>query len=309
LLPVDALSVVLRALGFLALFQAAGTAIFLAFFGGELTASTQVIRRIGVLAGWIASALVVGHYALEPARMAGELAGMMDPTYVGMVTESSLSVVLALRVVGLALILIGLRGAQASKIETAAKTPGLLGARSSKVALVPKAPGLLGALLIAASFVFMGHTTTHAHRWLLDAMLLTHLLVVAFWFGALLPLYRVSAQEAADVAGRIVEAFSRRAIWLVPALFIAGLVLAISIVPTLAALLTTYGRLLLTKIAGFALLMVLATLNKWRYGPALARNDMAAGTAFRRSVLAEYAIIAAVLCVTAVMTTFYSPDE
>ena len=284
-MPVDALSVVLRALSFLALLQAAGIAIFLAFFGRELALSSTRVRRLGVIAGWIALPLVVGHYVLEPARMAGELAGMMDPMYRGMVTESSLSVVLALRVLGLALVLIGLR------------------------AQAPKALGVVGAALIAASFAFMGHTTTHTNQWLLAAMLLAHLLVVAFWFGALWPLYRISAEESAPVAARVVDAFSRRAIWLVPGLFVAGVVLAIGILPDIAALLTTYGVLLLTKIAGFSTLMVLATLNKWRYGPALARGDAAAGNAFRRSVLAEYAIIAAVLCVTAVMTTFYSPDE
>jgi len=282
---VDALSVVLRALSFLALFQAAGIAIFLAFFSRELQTSAAGIRRIGVIAGWIALPLVVAHYALEPARMAGELAGMMDPMYRRMVTASSLSMVLALRVIGLALVLIGLR------------------------AQVTKAFGVIGAALIGASFAFMGHTTTHANRWLLDAMLLVHLLVVAFWFGALLPLYRISAQEPAEVAGRIVDEFSRRAIWLVPGLFVAGVILAASILPSVASLSTTYGELVLTKVGGFSVLLILATLNKWTYGPALAKGDLAAGRGFRRSVRAEYVIIAAVLCVTAVMTTFYSPDE
>jgi putative copper resistance protein D len=281
---VDALSVVLRALGFLALFQAAGIPIFLALFSGELTTSELAIRRIGVIAAWLALPLVVGHYALEPARMAGELSGALDATYRGMVMESSLSVVLALRVFGLALVLTGLRTQPARSF------------------------GLAGATLIAASFAFMGHTTTQANRWLLEAMLFAHLLVVAFWFGALLPLYRVSAHEPADVAGRIVEEFSKRAIWLVPCLLVAGVILAAGILPGVAALSTTYGELLLTKVGGFAVLMALATLNKWTYGPLLARGDLEAGRAFRLTVAAEYAIIAAVLCVTAVMTTFYSPD-
>jgi copper resistance protein D len=295
---VDALSVVLRALSFLALFQAAGIAIFLAFFGGGLTTSTQGIRRVGVVAAWIALPLVVGHYALEPARMAGELAGTMDPTYQGMVMDSSLSVVLALRVTGLALVLLGLR-------VQAATALGLLDSRSRAA----KALGLIGAALIAASFAFMGHTVTHANRWLLDAMLLVHLLVVAFWFGALLPLHRVSALESAPVAGRVVEEFSRRAIWLVPGLLLAGVILAAGILPSVAALSTTYGELLLTKVGGFAVLMILATLNKWTYGPLLARGDDEAARGFRVTVLGEYVIIAAVLCVTAAMTTFYSPDD
>lgn len=282
---VDALSVVLRALSFLALFQAAGIAIFLAFFSRELQTSAAGIRRIGVIAGWIALPLVVAHYALEPARMAGELAGMMDPMYRRMVTASSLSMVLALRVIGLALVLIGLRAPARRPL------------------------GVLGAAFITASFTLMGHTTTLPNQWLLAAMLLAHLLVVAFWFGALVPLYRVSAEEAATVAGRVVAEFSRLAVWIVPALALAGLILALNILPNVAALSSTYGELLLTKTGGFAVLMVLATLNKWTYGPLLARGDVEAGRGFRLTVAAEYIIIAAVLCVTAAMTTFYSPDE
>lgn len=282
---VDALSVVLRALSFLALFQAAGIAIFLAFFSRQLEASTAGIRRVGAIAAWIALPLILAHYALEPARMAGELAGMMNPTYRGMVTESSLSLVLALRLIGLALVLIGLRAQGKRPL------------------------GVLGAAFIAASFTLMGHTTTHANQWLLAAMLLIHLLVVAFWFGALVPLYRISSQESAPVAGRVVEEFSRCAIWLVPGLFVAGVVLAAGILPSVAALSTTYGDLLLTKAGGFSVLMVLATLNKWTYGPLLARGDADAVRGFRLTVAAEYTLIAAVLCVTAAMTTFYSPDE
>jgi copper resistance protein D len=67
-------------------------------------------------------------------------------------------------------------------------------------------------------------------------------------------------------------------------------------------------KLLLVKIGGFALLMGLASLNKWRLGPAIARGELPALTAFRRSVATEYTLIAGVLTATTVMTTFFSPD-
>jgi hypothetical protein len=35
------------------------------------------------------------------------------------------------------------------------------------------------------------------------------------------------------------------------------------------------------KLLGFCALMVLAALNKWRFGPALRRGDVAAGRRFR----------------------------
>src|SRR5262249_44971461 len=134
---------------------------------------------------------------------------------------------------------------------------------------------------------------------LLVVMLLAHLVIVALWFGALAPLYLASKQETPAVAGALTEAFSAFAVWVVPLLFVAGLVLAVFIVKSFSALRTTYGVLLLAKVSGFALLMGLAALNKWRLGPALAGGDARVGASFRRSLVLEYVLIAAVLSVTA----------
>jgi hypothetical protein len=74
----DVLSVVLRALSFVLLFQAAGIAIFVAIFGRLLTTTQGAVRRLGQVAALAGMVLVVAHYALEAARMAGELSGMWD---------------------------------------------------------------------------------------------------------------------------------------------------------------------------------------------------------------------------------------
>jgi putative copper export protein len=170
--------------------------------------------------------------------------------------------------------------------------------------------GVIGTVIVMVAFVLVGHTATHPDRWVLGVSLLVHLLVVAFWFGALFPLYRLSMREPPAVAGRIVADFSAVAVWLVPAVLVAALILAVVLLPDLAALrTTTYGQLLIAKMVGFALLMLLASLNKFRYGPALQRGDRGAVGAFRRTVLTEYVLIAAILCVTATLTTFFSPDD
>jgi copper resistance protein D len=160
---------------------------------------------------------------------------------------------------------------------------------------------LLGAGLAVAAFTQVGHTVAHEYRWMLSVLLLIHLLVIAFWFGALVPLHLVSSREPPAVAARTVEGFSRTAVWLVPVLFLAGLVLAAVLLKAPANLGTTYGQLLIAKVVGFAVLMVLAALNKWRLKPA--------SPAFRRSVSAEIALITAVLALTAVLTTLYSPED
>jgi putative copper export protein len=80
------------------------------------------------------------------------------------------------------------------------------------------------------------------------------------------------------------------------------------LLPDLAALGNSYGRLLILKVVGFSLLLGLASLNKWRLSPALARGNRDARRAFGGSLVAEFVIIAAVLSVTAVMTSLYSPE-
>jgi copper resistance protein D len=89
---------------------------------------------------------------------------------------------------------------------------------------------------------------------------------------------------------------------------VSGLMLSVLLLKGFAGLRTTYGHLLLVKLAGFAALMGLGALNKWRLGPAVGRGDPRATAAFRRSLKTEYILIAGVLSVTAILTSFYSPD-
>lgn len=279
----DVLSVIARALSFVGIFQAAGIAIFGALFGRELARTGATLHRVGVASALIALVCVLIHYALEAARMSGELSGVMDSSLQNLVLHSSASTAMALRVAGLVLIAAGLRFAK-------------------------NAPALIGAALVLIAFLTVGHTTEHSPRWLLAALLLFHLTAVAFWFGALVPLYVVTSREGAATAARVVARFSSIALGLVPALAVAGLALAVALLPDLAALTSPYGRLLSLKAIGFALLMALAAINKWMLGPDLARDDANVRRSFCRSLSAEYALIAAVLAVTAAMTTFYSPD-
>src|SRR5215472_14601573 len=285
-MPVDVLSVTLRALSFLTLFQAGGIALFLA--AREKLPNTEgLLRRIGILAALLAAVLLLAEYLLQAGRMSGELGGVLDPRLQGIVMRSAMSVTLSWQLVGLALIVCGLR----------------------RVGTGGSIAGVIGMVLLVASFTFVGHSSKDALRWLLSLALLAHLSVVAFWYGGLVPLYLVSAREPPHTAAWVVQQFSARAIWLVPALLLVGLILATLLLPNLAALLRPYGELLTAKVVGFCALMPLAALNRWRFGPALQRGDLAAGRRFRQVVVAEFALLATILCVTAVMTTFYSPES
>jgi copper resistance protein D len=282
----DVLSVVLRALSFVLLFQAAGVAIFVALFGRRLESSGGMIRQLGRAAALAGVVLVAGHYALEPARMAGEMSGMWDPALQGMMWHSPSRAALICRLAGLLLIAVGLQGGSA---------------RWTTVAVG-------GAMLATGAFTLTGHTSVNAHRAALATLLMLHLLVVAFWFGALWPLTIASLRETPRRASDIIERFTAVATWLVPVIFLAGVGMAVLLLPNLSALGEPYGKLLIAKVVGFALLMGLAAANKWRLGPALAQGTVQSGYRFRRSVAAEYVLIAAVLTITAVMTSFFSPE-
>lgn len=284
-MAVDVVAAILRALSFIALFQAAGIVVFRALFGTRVPAIAATVRKIGLAAALLAILLLAGHYAMEAARMGGTFASVLDPSLQQIALHSPAALVLAVRGVGLALVALALRA-------------------SSKGTML----GIVGVVLVIASFALMGHTVTHSPRPLLALMLLIHVAVVTFWFGALVPLYLAANRESPKDAAAVTEAFSALAVWIVPVLFAVGVVLAVFIVKTFAALRSTYGALLLAKVTGFAVLMGLATLNKWRLGPALAQGDPRIGAWFRRSLTMEYLLIAAVLSVTAVMTGFYSPD-
>jgi putative copper resistance protein D len=282
----DVVSVILRALSFVLLFQAAGVAIFVAVFGRRLARARQAVRRLGQAAAIAAIVLVAAHYALEAARMAGEMSGMWDPNLQGMAWNSPARAALICRLLGLLLIAVGLRS------------------WSGQWTIV----AVVGAVLAIGAFTLTGHTSVNVHRGVLAALLMLHILVVAFWFGALWPLYVATLRETPARAFEIIEGFTAVATWLVPVVLLAGIVMAVLLLPNLSALSEPYGELLIAKVVGFAVLMGLAAANKWRLGPALVQGAVRTGQWFRRSVAVEYVLIAAVLTITAVMTSFFSPE-
>jgi copper resistance protein D len=313
----DILYVVLRALSLALQFQAAGAVFFAVAFGPALTISLSSVRSLARVTAVAALCAAAGQYLLEAARMAGDLSGVLDSSLQSMAWASSAGGAFVVKELGLLLILAGMQTSSArltaerffkSSVGTAPvlMSPALWLRRLSSRGFT--LVGITGAVLVAASFTLTGHTSTSPRRWLLAPLLLTHLLMVAFWFGALWPLRLVTLRESRERTVRVVALFSAAALWLVPLILVAGVAIAALLLPDLNALRQPYGELLLVKAGLFALLLGLGALNKWRFGPALGGGNLLAGRSFRRMVVAEYVIIVVVLSVTAVMTTFFSPD-
>jgi putative copper resistance protein D len=284
----DVTSALVRALSFIALFQAAGVAVFLAIFGRQLESAPDSIRRLGFFAAVSGVVFVAVHLSLEAARMAGALSGVLDASLQLLVLDSPTATAATLRMVGL----IAIAGA-------------LIGRGTMSRSRVHLALG--GTVLTILGFLLVGHTAVDPDRTVLAMLLSLHLAAVAFWFGALIPLIIVTREERAPTAVLIADRFSRIASWWVPGILVAGVIMTLMLVDGWAVFAESYGALLLVKVAGFLLLMVLAALNKWRYAPVLARPS--AAVSFQRSVATEYALICMVLTATAIMTTFFSPES
>jgi copper transport protein len=288
----DRLSVLLRALGFVSLFQAAGAAFFLALFGSGLARSEASIRRLGWRCAVAGMLLLAAHRWLEGARMAGDYSGLLDASLQRLAWSGSGGNAALLQLIGLALIALGL----------------------ARRALPAASVAATGAVIAACAFALTGHTREHAPRALLALLLCSHLLLVSFWFGSLLPLMLCIGREARDAALAALRRFSSVAGALVPCLGIAGLAMALMLIASPAGWRTVYGSLLLGKLGAFGLLLLLAAWNRWRGVPALAAEDASAPsqlqqatTALRRSIAIEYGLMIGVLATTALLTSVYSP--
>jgi putative copper resistance protein D len=281
----DLLSVALRVLGFISLFQAVGAAIFVCLFHVRMPHSGALVRKIGCSAAMIGIVLLVAHQQMEGARMAADFSGLFDPRLQALAWRGNSGIQVLLQVLALSAIAIGL--AQ----RTAARTLAVI-----------------GTALIAGAAILSGHTSVHAQRALLAPLLALHVLLGCFWFGALLPLIVCSRRETHDDAVSILNAFSNVAGPLVPCIGLAGLVMAQTLLPETAQWRTPYAALLLTKMAVFVVLLGFAAWNRWRGVPAIGGADTAAASRrLRRSIAIEYGLMLAVLGVTGVMTTFYAP--
>ena len=189
-LATDALVIGLRAIGFVALFQAAGVALFLALYERYM-ASAPAER----FASWRASprsSRSSPRCSITCSRRRGwpgDFDSTFDPALESLLLRSSSGGANIARVVGLAILLLSLD--RASRLNT-----GPCG----------------GAALALLSFALMGHTVIHEQRWILAPLLLVHVVVAAVWLGGLGGLY-LAARDTGAASAPLVARFSAHATW------------------------------------------------------------------------------------------------
>jgi putative copper export protein len=162
---------------------------------------------------------------------------------------------------------------------------------------------ITAALAMTASVAFNGHAAAIS----LPAGLLTmaHVTAASWWVGSLWLLRRACISAQGDDLVRLVTRFSTLAIRIVAALIVVGVALIIVLVDfDASAWQTDYVRTLVLKLAFVVLALGIAIYNKLNLTPRLPRD----ASALHRSITFEFAAIACVLLITAVLTTYFAPE-
>jgi copper resistance protein D len=287
----DAAVVTARAVTYAATLAASGGVFFLlyshvlldSFCAGRIRRLIRLLVFIAALAG---AAMIL----TTAASMSGDAGGLADVGLARMILQAGEGRASLVRLIGLALI-----GAS-------------LTARRS-----PAAVALLGSVAAATSFAWVGHVHSLVSvlrgAWLPALAIVVHLLGVAFWLGALIPLLMVAGDSDMSRIAAITARFGTAALVVVGALLAAGAGLLCLLLGDVSELWgDDYGRLVLTKILLFACLLALAALNHFRLTPRLFAYDGGALRALKKSIMAEMSVAGCVLVVTAAMTTLTGPS-
>jgi putative copper resistance protein D len=169
--------------------------------------------------------------------------------------------------------------------------------RSSRIAM--------GALLLAAAYLATLAWAGHAgagqgrDRFIQLASDAVHLFAAGAWLGALPGLVMLLGEaRPREVAIRATRRFSMLGLASVSALVLTGFVNAWYLVGDVPALVgTDYGRLLLSKLALFAAMVVLAAVNRFDLTPRLAADDNRALRSLRRNATLEIAAGVAIVMI------------
>ena len=273
------------------LFGLAAIATKFALYLGVITATGTVMatlmfkldrtRRLAAIFAVLGLFATILSFSLRGANLTGDLSGMTDPMTLSLLWTTPVGTALALRLIGLNLLLVGL-------------FLGRIGAWVS----------VLGGIIALFSFTQIGHISSSESA-LMEVALILHLLAVALWIGVLTPLYRLASSSTTYVsAANVGHRFGVVASVTVPILIVVGAYMGYQLVGSFTALVETgYGQALIIKILLVGGLLALAAVNKLRFIPALRSGDPIAASHLSKSIYFEWLVILAILGLSAVLTT------
>jgi putative copper resistance protein D len=281
----DAAAIVLKTVTYAATLGAAGAVFFLRYDGTLITSAHRLRIRHLVLGLALLSVLAgAAQILVSAASMSGAAAGMWDGSLLRMVWQAGAGRANAARAIGLLL---------------------------AALLILPDRPSgwaLLGAALAATSFAWTGHARSLSPDAIPILLLGVHLLGVAFWLGALLPLLMIARDGDLPRVAAAVSRFGAAAIFVVGVLMAAGTALLWMLLGNVTALWgSTYGRYVMLKLTFVACLLSLAAFNKLRLTPRLRGGDVRAARSLRTSIRLELLAGMSILAVTATFTTLTGP--
>ncbi|HKS19432.1 MAG TPA: CopD family protein [Bradyrhizobium sp.] len=166
---------------------------------------------------------------------------------------------------------------------------------SKAVAWALTAAAMAGAGL---SLVVSGHAATASPQWLARLSVFVHGVGVTYWVGALAPLAAMAGRRSSDLLTAL-RRFSAGAVPVVGLVALTGLTLSIVQLRDFRPLIeTSYGIILLMKLALVIVLFACAALNRYRLTPALAANPDDTNP-LRRSILIECVLVLGIFAAVA----------
>ncbi|OKY26174.1 copper-binding protein [Thalassotalea sp. PP2-459] len=163
---------------------------------------------------------------------------------------------------------------------------------------------VISLFIIAFSFTLIGHVSELDVYY--QALLMCHVLVMAWWCGALYPLKQACNVENDEKLCRLMVVFGKQASVMVSLLLLAGLLLAVELVGSFEVLFTSsYGRTLLIKLCLVIGILALASLHKLRLVPRL--NCKGGRALLSKSITVEMACAIAILFITSALTSVVGP--
>jgi putative copper export protein len=167
----------------------------------------------------------------------------------------------------------------------------------------------LGAAALSFGFGLAGHAQGLADPGLAPIAVAVHVFIAGFWLAAPVSLYPAPRQEDSELLSRL-RRFSSIAVIAIPVLVALGAWLAWTLVGSPEKLFgTTYGLLLVAKLAIGIVAMSLGALNKLVITAKVAANPAVGRKWLRVTLLCEATLFAAAIMAVSAATTIGGPVE
>ena len=162
--------------------------------------------------------------------------------------------------------------------------------------VVARGLSLAALLVVGLALALSGHASNAAPQLATRPSVFVHVVCVAFWVGALLPL--IASLNAGT--GAALARFSRIIPYPLAALVASGVILALVQLDRVDALWTTnYGIVLSCKLGAVIALLALAAANRCVFAPRYQSGEVTVSAVLTRTMVAELCIVVAILALVA----------